>query len=72
MVIGFERQEDANACVEELRIRFAPFGLKLNDGKSRLHEFGRYAIERRAKRGDGRTVNIRRRCVRKLTRVVLS
>ena len=54
MVIGFERQEDANACLEELRIRFAQFGLKLNVGKTRLFEFGRYAIERRAKRGDRR------------------
>lgn len=54
MVIGFERQEDANACLEELRIRFGQFGLKLNDGKTRQFEFGRYAIERRAKRGDRR------------------
>ena len=47
MVIGFERQEDANACLEELRMRFGQFGLKLNDGKTLLLEFGRYAIERR-------------------------
>lgn len=53
-VIGFERQQEADACLEELRTRFAEFGLKLHDGKTRLIEFGRFAIERRARRGEGR------------------
>jgi hypothetical protein len=53
-VIGFESHTDATACLEELRQRFAKFGLRLHEGKTRLIEFGRYAIERRKKRGDGR------------------
>ncbi len=32
-VIGFEHHEEAVACLDELRQRFAKFGLKLNDGK---------------------------------------
>ena len=53
-VIGFENHSEAMACLEELRARFAKFGLKLNEGKTRLIEFGRYAIERRKRRGEGR------------------
>jgi RNA-directed DNA polymerase len=53
-VIGFESHSEAKACLEELRTRFAKFGLKLHEGKTRLIEFGRYAIERRARRGEGR------------------
>jgi group II intron reverse transcriptase/maturase len=53
-VIGFESQAEAMACLEELRQRFAKFGLRLHEGKTRLIEFGRYAAERRKKRGEGR------------------
>ena len=53
-VIGFESQSEATACLEGLRGRFAKFGLELHEGKTRLIEFGRYAIERRAKRGERR------------------
>ncbi len=53
-VIGFESHAEATACLEELHARFAKFGLKLHEGKTRLIEFGRFAIERRAKRGEGR------------------
>ncbi len=53
-VVGFENHSEATACLEELRTRFAKFGLKLHDGKTRLIEFGRYAIERREGRGEGR------------------
>lgn len=52
-VIGFESQDEARACLEELRARFAKFGLKLNEDKTRLIEFGRFASERRSDRGDG-------------------
>ena len=54
VVIGFERQDEALACLEELRARFAKFGLKLNDEKTRLIEFGRFASERRRQRGERR------------------
>ena len=53
-VIGFESQAEATACLEALRQRFAKFGLRLHEGKTRLIEFGRYAIERRQGRGEGR------------------
>jgi group II intron reverse transcriptase/maturase len=53
-VIGFESHAEATACLEELRQRFAQFGLRLHDDKTRLIEFGRYAIERRQRRGEGR------------------
>jgi group II intron reverse transcriptase/maturase len=53
-VIGFESEAEASACLEELRTRFAKFGLKLHEDKTRLIEFGRYANERRQRRGAGR------------------
>ena len=53
-VIGFERKDEAEACLDELQERFAKFGLKLHETKTRLIEFGRFAIERRKKRGEGR------------------
>ena len=53
-VVGFEHQDEAQACLEELRARFSKFGLKLHTEKTRLIEFGRYASERREKRGEKR------------------
>jgi RNA-directed DNA polymerase len=53
-VIGFEHQSEAKRCLETLRQRFAKFGLKLHDEKTRLIEFGRYAAHRRKSRGEGR------------------
>ena len=50
-VIGFESQEEAQACLKELQTRFAKFGLKLHGEKTRLIEFGRYADERRKRHG---------------------
>jgi group II intron reverse transcriptase/maturase len=52
-VIGFENHSEATSCLEELHARFAKFGLKLHKDKTRLIEFGKYAIERRQRRGDG-------------------
>jgi hypothetical protein len=53
-VIGFEHKYEAEACLEELRARFAKFGLKLHDKKTRLIEFGRFAADRRRACGEGR------------------
>ena len=53
-VIGFQSQREAAACLEELRERLAKFGLRLHEGKTRLIEFGRYAAEKRKRRGLGR------------------
>ena len=53
-VIGFESKAEAEMCLEALRERFGKFGLELHPEKTRLIEFGRYAIERRSERGEGR------------------
>ena len=50
-VIGFREESDARRCLAALRERFAKFGLELHPEKTRLIEFGRYAEERRARRG---------------------
>ena len=52
-VIGFESHGEAIACLDALRTRFAKFGLELHEGKTRLIEFGRFATERRAAKGEG-------------------
>jgi len=53
-VLGFERREEAVRFLEELRERLGKFGLELHSEKTRLIEFGRYAAERREKRGEGK------------------
>lgn len=53
-VVGFETQSDAEVCLKDLQDRFAKFGLKLHPQKTRLIEFGKYAIERRERRNAGR------------------
>jgi group II intron reverse transcriptase/maturase len=50
-VAGFERREDAERFLADLRDRFAEFGLVLHPEKTRLIEFGRFAAERRQARG---------------------
>ena len=52
LVVGFQHRDDAERFWAELRERFARFGLELNDDKTRLIEFGRFAAENRARRGD--------------------
>jgi RNA-directed DNA polymerase len=54
IVVGFEKREDAEQFQEALRQRFAKFGLELHPEKTRLIEFGRFAQERRRKRGLGK------------------
>jgi len=49
--VGFERPQDASKFLGALRKRLAEFGLRLNEEKTRVLEFGRYAAERRARRG---------------------
>src|SRR6202165_825211 len=53
-VLGFEQREDAERFLEQLRERLRKFGLELHPEKTRLIEFGRYAPERREKRGEGK------------------
>ncbi len=53
-VVGFERREEAEKFLAELGERLGKFGLKLHPTKTRLIEFGRFAAERRLKRGLGK------------------
>jgi group II intron reverse transcriptase/maturase len=53
-VLGFERREDAEQFLDQLRERLAKFGLELHPEKTRLIEFGRFAAERRKRRGEGK------------------
>ena len=53
-VLGFQHREDADRFLADLQERLRKFGLELNPEKTRLIEFGRYAAERRAKRGEGK------------------
>ena len=46
-VAGFQYQDDAERFLAALRERFAKFSLELHPGKTRLIEFGRFAIPRR-------------------------
>lgn len=52
-VIGFREETDARRCLTALKERLTKFGLELHPEKTRLIAFGRYAEERRAKRGEG-------------------
>jgi Reverse transcriptase (RNA-dependent DNA polymerase) len=52
-VLGFEHRKDAEQFLEELKERLAKFGLELHP-QTRLIEFGRYAAERRKRRGEGK------------------
>jgi RNA-directed DNA polymerase len=53
-VLGFQYREDARKFLVELQERVRKFGLELHPEKTRLIEFGRYATERRGKRGEGK------------------
>ena len=53
-VMGFQSQADAERFLRELKQRLEEFGLQLHPDKTRLIEFGRYAAERREKRGEGK------------------
>lgn len=53
-IVGFEKQGDADRFQTELQTRLAKYGLELHPEKTRLIEFGRFASERRALRGEGK------------------
>lgn len=50
-VVGFQYKQEADRYLTELTERMAKFGLTLNQSKTSLFEFGRYATERCKKRG---------------------
>jgi group II intron reverse transcriptase/maturase len=53
-VVGFQHESDARRFHEELRERFRKFNLELHADKTRVIEFGRFATERRERRGEGK------------------
>jgi group II intron reverse transcriptase/maturase len=54
IVAGFQHEADARRFWDAMRTRFEQFGLELHGEKTRLLEFGRYAAERRQRRGFGK------------------
>src|SRR4051794_7205829 len=53
-IIGFQHEEDARRFLDEMRERLREFALSLHPEKTRLIEFGRFAAERRLRRGLGK------------------
>jgi RNA-directed DNA polymerase len=54
LVVGFQYRADAEQFQRELQERFRKFKLGLRDDKTRLIEFGRFAVKNRKRRGDGK------------------
>ena len=53
-ICGFQHRADAQRFLVDLRQRMAKFGLELHPDKTRLIEFGRFAVGNRASRGLGK------------------
>jgi RNA-directed DNA polymerase len=53
-IIGFQHESDARRFLDEMRERLGKFALTLHPEKTRLIEFGRFAAERRQRRGLGK------------------
>jgi group II intron reverse transcriptase/maturase len=54
IIVGFQYEWEARRFWNELRDRFATFGLELHPEKTRLIEFGRHAAENRKRNGRGK------------------
>ena len=50
-VVGFQHQRDAEDLLIALKGRMAKFALELHEDKTRLIEFGRFAMSNRRARG---------------------
>jgi RNA-directed DNA polymerase len=53
-IVGFQHESDARRFLDEMRERLREFALTLHPEKTRLIEFGRFAAERRERRGLGK------------------
>jgi RNA-directed DNA polymerase len=53
-VLGFQHRAEADRFLEDYQERLGKFGLELHPDKTRRIEFGRYAEERRKRRGEGK------------------
>lgn len=51
---GFEYKREAERYYQEMQERLSKYGLEIEQSKSRLLEFGRYAKERRKRKGRGK------------------
>lgn len=54
IVVGFQYRSEAERFWEELRERFRMYNLELHPHKTRLIEFGRFAVQSRKGRGQGK------------------
>jgi RNA-directed DNA polymerase len=54
VIVGFQHDADARCFLDQLRERLREFALSLHPEKTRLIEFGRFADERRKRRGLGK------------------
>ena len=53
-IVGLQHEHDARRFLDEMRERLGEFALSLHPEKTRLIEFGRFAAERRKRRGLGK------------------
>ena len=53
-VVGFQHKRDAERFLSAVKERFGSFELELHPEKTRLIEFGRFAVQSRRQRGQGR------------------
>jgi hypothetical protein len=53
-VLGFQYRADAERFLRDWRERLQQFGLELHPDKTRLLEFGRFAVASRKQRGEGK------------------
>ena len=53
-VVGFQHKRDAERFLDAVKERFGSFGLELHPDKTRLIEFGQFALRDRRQRGQGR------------------
>jgi RNA-directed DNA polymerase len=54
LVVGFEHRTDAERFLREFQNRLLKFGLELHSDKTRLIEFGRFAVRNRKQCGEGK------------------
>lgn len=54
IVVGFDKADDAKRFRRAMQMRLEQFALTVHPKKTRLIEFGRFAAENRAKRGQGK------------------
>jgi group II intron reverse transcriptase/maturase len=53
-VIGFQHEYEAKKFLKDLREQLGKYGLELNEDKTRLIRFGRFARQNRDERGEGK------------------